>query len=294
MYSTKWWTPWGRFTRICANWPCLKPILLWGQAYQNHILNSTFNPDLTLNHNRVKAYLHKEQLAWKTCTRLIVYPFMCFGHFLDRKKDRNIVRKKDCVREMSDLYLHEHHFSMMFLVLSHNKIQTWNPNLLRECHKFNVNSCGANKNILSWSLSRKALNLIYLFIYFNMKTQTPALRKILTSKASVSQEQTVLMYAFLWNTFHFPITGRNTKVNRLFDFCNAVRQSSLSMTKQNSQQWINKKNISHNPSHKSERTEQCEDDGHNTMKKCENNNSHPKNRKRHKQGYDSNRIIVTN
>lgn len=34
-----------------------------------------------------------------------------------------------------------------------------------------------------------------------MKTQTPALRKILTSKASVSQEQIVLMCAFLHSFF---------------------------------------------------------------------------------------------
>lgn len=113
------------------------------------------------------------------------------------------------------------------------------------------------QNILSCSLSQQALNLILIF--FNMKTQTPALRKILTSKASVSQEQTVLMcisslFLFHWNTFNFPITGRSTKVNRLFDFRNAVRQSSRSMTRPNSQRWI-KKQISHNPSHMSEKTD---------------------------------------
>lgn len=48
IYSTKHWTPRGRFTHICANWPYLKPIFVWGQAYQSHSLNATFNPDFKL------------------------------------------------------------------------------------------------------------------------------------------------------------------------------------------------------------------------------------------------------
>lgn len=48
MYSTKRWTPRERFTHIWANWPYLKPIYVWGQAYQSQGLNSTFNPDFKL------------------------------------------------------------------------------------------------------------------------------------------------------------------------------------------------------------------------------------------------------
>lgn len=127
MYSTKRWTPKGRFSHIWANWPYLKPLFVWGQAYQSHSLNSTFNPDFILQQCKD---LFTQNL------NVFILPI-----FIERK---SIVSQGNVTSQNPHKHLNDV-FSITHATLATVRfcIQIWNPNLLRECQKFSVNSCGA-------------------------------------------------------------------------------------------------------------------------------------------------------